>query len=63
MLLLLLLLLLLLVWGPVSALSAEIVVTTTADSGPGSLREALLVAQASPGSTVRYFHILLFSCR
>ena len=37
-------------WGA----GGPIAVTNTADSGPGSLRQALLDANASPGSTITF---------
>jgi hypothetical protein len=44
-------------FGAQSARSAAFVVTTTADSGPGSLRQAILDANASPGPDTIGFSI------
>lgn len=40
-----------------ASLSAAITVTTTADAGPGSLREAILAANANPGHDFIHFNI------
>ncbi|MDW8381579.1 MAG: right-handed parallel beta-helix repeat-containing protein [Verrucomicrobiota bacterium] len=48
---------LLIVVGMTSSSAATLVVTTAQDSGPGSLREAILTANANPGHDVIQFNI------
>lgn len=47
----------LLLWQPRLAYAATYTVTTTADSGPGSLRQAMLDANANPGADLITFSI------
>ena len=43
--------------GTIWSFAATFTVTTTADSGPGSLRQAILDANASPGADTIVFNI------
>ena len=47
--------------GQVGALGSSFVVTTNADSGAGSLREAITLANADPGSGVGSPHVIAFN--
>ncbi len=44
-------------WSGSTAFAATFVVTTTADAGPGSLRQAILDANAAPGADDIHFNI------